>query len=631
MLTITYSYAGVAAQTISIAETATAAEQTAAIQSALDAVAGHPGGTVTLSAGTFTLAATGTAADGCLRVGSDTVFEGAGIGETVLKLADGSGSVTGIVRTDSGQTLADGTIATTSNVVIQNLTIDGNQAATTGDVDGFYCGPKPDSGLADTNITLSNVEIANCSRYGFDPHERTIGLTFTNCIAHDNGVDGFVIDFSSDVTITNCVSYDNGRHGFNIVTSSTNVSLVGNEAYGNGGSGIVVQTGDNEIRGFTSDITITGGSVHDNGRFGIEARQTNNLDIGNVTITGNTMGGISLAGIDGATLTGNTIIGNGGQAVEIDGYLQTFGDGDPLNDRYIATHNVTIDGVAQSDPVVPWSVTPWSWSVSDGDDVLFGSDGADRFSAANGNDFVDGGAGNDRINGGAGNDTLTGGLGNDALYGNTGNDLLIPGSGLDTLDGGMGTDTADFSNLSSAVYVNLLSTGFEAWTSGTATATPATATTALADIANVERFLGSSWNDYLSGNSAANTFDGGAGDDQLFGDAGNDLLYGGAGADRLNGGNGNDTLDGGAGNDILNGGAGLDRFVMAGAWGNDTIQDFVRGKDKIAFTGVDGLSSFGQLSIANVGGSAQVSFGGQSVSLSGVSAGALKASDFTFG
>ena len=51
MLTITYGFSTSAAQTLSIAETLVRAEQTAAIQSALNAVAGHSGGYVTLSAG----------------------------------------------------------------------------------------------------------------------------------------------------------------------------------------------------------------------------------------------------------------------------------------------------------------------------------------------------------------------------------------------------------------------------------------------------------------------------------------------------------------------------------------------------------------------------------------------------
>ena len=226
MLTITYSYLGGPTQTISLdGATTSAGQQTAAIQSALDAVAGHAGANVTLSAGTFTVIGNGTASNGALRVGSETTLEGAGMGQTVLKLADGAGAVTGIIRTDSGETNADGSFQTTQNVTIKDITIDGNKAATTGEVDGFYAGGRPNSGQYDSNIVLDRVEVMNASRYGFDPHEQVVGLTITNSVAHDNGVDGFTIDFSSNVLLSDNQSYANGRHGFNIVTSSSNVAL----------------------------------------------------------------------------------------------------------------------------------------------------------------------------------------------------------------------------------------------------------------------------------------------------------------------------------------------------------------------------------------------------------------------
>ena len=200
MLTIAFGFSGGTATSLSFANNLSAASQTAAIQKALDAVAGHSGGYVSLSSGTFTVTGTGKASDGALRVGSETTFSGAGIGDTIIKLAAGSAACTGIVRTDSGGLNADGSVKTTSNVHIESFTIDGNQSATTGNVDGFYCGPKPNSAAFDSNITLNHVEIHDVSRYGFDPHEQTKGLVFANCVSHNNGADGFTIDFATDVS-----------------------------------------------------------------------------------------------------------------------------------------------------------------------------------------------------------------------------------------------------------------------------------------------------------------------------------------------------------------------------------------------------------------------------------------------
>jgi Ca2+-binding RTX toxin-like protein len=62
---------------------------------------------------------------------------------------------------------------------------------------------------------------------------------------------------------------------------------------------------------------------------------------------------------------------------------------------------------------------------------------------------------------------------------------------------------------------------------------------------------------------------------------GNDLLLGNAGNDTLGGFAGNDTLNGGTGNDYLIGGWGADTFVFEAKPGNDTIEDFQSGADKI--------------------------------------------------
>jgi Ca2+-binding RTX toxin-like protein len=81
---------------------------------------------------------------------------------------------------------------------------------------------------------------------------------------------------------------------------------------------------------------------------------------------------------------------------------------------------------------------------------------------------------------------------------------------------------------------------------------------------------GSSGANSMFGNKAANTLDG---------KGGNDKLYGGSGNDTLIGNTGNDTMQGDAGNDKF--------FFKAAAFGDDTINSFVDGSDKLQF-----LSSF---------------------------------------
>ena len=80
--------------------------------------------------------------------------------------------------------------------------------------------------------------------------------------------------------------------------------------------------------------------------------------------------------------------------------------------------------------------------------------------------------------------------------------------------------------------------------------------------------------------------------DQLHGGDGNDVIRGGLGADVLSGGVGNDAiygeqgqdlLDGGQGDDTLIGGQGADFFVFRPGNGQDVIEDFEVGIDRIAF------------------------------------------------
>lgn len=627
MLSITYEHAGLGPTTLILDPWDAPAAQTAAIQSVLDIVAAAGGGHVQLSAGTFTLAGTGNAADGCLRVGSNTTLEGAGMGATTLRLADGSGSVTGIVRTASGGTLTDGTPVTTSHVTVANLSIDGNRAATSGSVDGFYSGPKPDTGAYDVDIRLDHVEIYGVSRYGFDPHEGTQQLVIAHCIAHDNGTDGFTIDGSSDVTIVDSEAYGNGRHGFNIVTGSADVDLLANQSYGNGGSGLVIQTGDNEVRAWTAGVVVSGGRYDDNGRAGIEVRQASDVTISGVVAARNAMEGIVLQGVESADIAGNTLTDNGpalppgAPAVRVSGYLQDFGDSDPLNDRWIVSSGVVIEGVAQADTEVPAGYSPYTFRITAGDDIVTGSLGRDRIAAGLGNDRVSGASGNDELLGGSGNDVLygndgndrlEGGIGNDTVSGGAGADLMIFAHGFDKMDGGTGVDTADFQAMKTAIYANLAASPSEVSTSATATATAVNATQRIADLVAFENLTATAYHDTILGNGAANRIDG---------VRGNDVLKGFGGADLLIGGKGNDTLTGGAG---------YDRYQFGAGWGTDTVTDFLDGKEKIVFDHVAGLTSIGQLAISNTAGGARIAFDGDTITLAGIVASQITSADILF-
>ncbi len=87
---------------------------------------------------------------------------------------------------------------------------------------------------------------------------------------------------------------------------------------------------------------------------------------------------------------------------------------------------------------------------------------------------------------------------------------------------------------------------------------------------------GGAGKDFLYGGTGKDYLNGGADNDMLWGESGNDKLWGGAGRDKLWGESGNDKLWGGAGRDSLAGGTGNDKL-----WGG-------AGKDKYYFADKDG-------------------------------------------
>ena len=316
-----------------------------------------------------------------------------------------------------------------------------------------------------------------------------------------------------------------------------------------------------------------------------------------------------------------------------------------------------------------------------GGDALIGGAGFDRaiYAGSNAGVTVNLGAGTGR-GGHAEGDVLTGienlyGSGHDdSLTGDDGDNWLIGGAGNDTLDGGEGRDRAIYADSTAGVRVNL-ATGADPQSrrqlDGHAQGDSLT---------GIEDLTGSAHSDVLFGNADDNRLDGGAGIDLLSGGAGNDWLTGGADGDILSGGEGrdraiyagsdavvnvnlatgtgrgghaqgdtfidiedltgsdhNDTLtgnaddnrlDGGAGADRLTGGAGADVFVFNPADGvvGDTIVDFEDGTDSIRIHG----ASFGDLTIADSGGDAVVTWGANTLTFQGLDLILLTADDFAF-
>jgi Ca2+-binding RTX toxin-like protein len=165
-----------------------------------------------------------------------------------------------------------------------------------------------------------------------------------------------------------------------------------------------------------------------------------------------------------------------------------------------------------------------------------GTELADKLSGNNSANMFEGGAGNDTIDGLGGDDVLLGGFGDDQIMGGSGADILVGGRGDDTIDGGAGNaDVVDYSQDAGwhGVSVNLTTGSAEdSWGS-------------VDKLANIERVIGTSFDDWIFGSKGANVLNGGAGNDTLTGAGGNDTFAfaAGHGDDRINDFNAGDLLD----------------------------------------------------------------------------------------
>ena len=443
---------------------------TAAIQAAIDAAAKAGGGDVYIPAGTWTLTPGGKPADGALMLKSNVFIKGDGMGATVLKLADGTDqAVTGIIRSASGEA--------THDFGVSNLTLDGNRDATSGKVDGWYNGFLPGQPGQDSNVTLSGVEIRDCSGYGFDPHERTANMLIENSVSHGNGLDGFVADYLIDSTFRNNLAYDNDRHGFNIVTTTHDLALLNNVSHDNGGGGIVVQRGSENIPS-PYHITIEGGEVYGNAAEGVLVKLSNGVDISGVDIHHNGTSGVRVYGSTDVEVRGNLIHENAQKAGIPEVLIQPFDDRGGVSGKlHPADHNTFADNIITGGDKSTFGVAEESGQSGSnsvygntfahlqqglvslqgaGDHVgtnpvlnaLEGGSASDSLDGTAKADSINGRDGADTLNGGSGADLLWGGAGHDRLLGGSGNDTLIGGADADVLFGGAGSDLFRFASVS---------------------------------------------------------------------------------------------------------------------------------------------------------------------------------------
>jgi len=287
-----------------------------------------------------------------------------------------------------------------------------------------------------------------------------------------------------------------------------------------------------------------------------------------------------------------------------------------------------------------------------GMDTLLGDGKTNLLSAGDGGNWLDGKGGKDTITGGEGDDTIVydssdlssnvhGGGGTDLLdastairkvtvnlgsysdienfYGSDYSDSIVGNATTQEIKSGDGDDTIgyDFSTMQDAV----IDGGAGSDVLVAINATNGIELSIDPDmITNVERFVGSQYDDTLDAGMSGLTWDGGAGNDLLISGTGNDILRGGAGNDTyvFQAGFGNDTIMADTANvgDVINFGeisddidisrSGSD-LVFGVSAGNDhlatdtvTLKNWYSGSKKISKFFVDGgLKVFSDFVIGN--------------------------------
>jgi parallel beta-helix repeat protein len=618
-------------------------DDTAAIQAAIDAAYAAGGGQVYMPTGQYRVSGGEEASDGCLMLKDNVFLYGDGMGQTVVKLVDGwDQKITGMIRSAYGEE--------TSNFGVRDLTIDGNRANTTGKVDGWFNGYIPNKDGADRDVTLERVEVRNMSGYGFDPHEKTINLLIKDCIAHGNGLDGFVADYLIDSVYIGNVAYNNDRHGFNVVTSTHDFTMTNNIAYGNGANGVVVQRGSENIPS-PENILIQGGKFYDNALEGVLIKLSSDVTLRDAEIYGNGNAGVRIYGSADNRIFDNNLHGNSQNGAWAEILVQSYDDTGGVsgrffgainnlieNNRLAGTGNSTYGVQERNDGTHATGIYANQISgMNKGPTLIYGSDSVVS-SQPSGQLVIilQGTSGNDRLTGTADDERLLGLAGDDTLDGGAGRDVLIGGAGKDKLTGGDGADVFRFTALTDS-YRNDTSTFADQITDFNAAQDRIDVTglgfTGLGNgqngtlqvfyNASLDRTYvrslqadanGNRFEVMLQGNHSGLTYSnfffnsnpppdpgqgitlrGTSGNDTLNGTSANETLIGLAGIDTLNGGGGNDILEGGAGKDRLSGGDGADVFRFTALTDSyrdattsyaDYITDFSLAQDRIDLSGL---------------------------------------------
>lgn len=587
-----------------------AADDTQAIQAAIDAASAAGGGIVALEGGTYTIAA--QAGGAALSLRANVVLEGPGGYDSpaTLKLANSSADTDALIRSVG------------DNTGVRSLNLDGNRSHTTGQTSGWVLGDS-------TGVVLDHVNVSNASGYGLDLRGDSSQLNLRGAFISDNGLDGIIASGLVDSRMADFFTDGNGGNGLTVTGPLTVQDMVSSSNLGNG----IVLMGD--AAGHSASLI--SGQVSSNRQNGVLVQGTDHAYLEQFAFSNHAGGAAFKAdGAQGTELVDSSFQATGYDAgtpsIELHDstdsvirgnhfYDQRLGDNRELGPTVIETG--ASNGTRVESNVIGASLPPPL--LNGPDSVLLANESTIFTTGTPGDDYIGYGLEfNDRV--------IYGGEGNDRLYPGVGNSVVVGGTGVDTLGG---TSTSPFFQHSSTVFrytsvddsyrdattshadrivdfnvskdkFDVVSLGFSGLGDGH-DGTLALAYNAAKGVtylksydadAQGHRFEIALQGDYRGLLTAANfqaLVRGTDSADSLKGTThGEETLIGGAGRDSLAGLGSDDRLDGGAGGDRLSGGLGADTFIFSAlgdsvvtASGSTQGRDLITDFDQNAFDRID--------------------------------------------
>ena len=227
-----------------------------------------------------------------------------------------------------------------TNVTIQNLTVKNHTGTSPNLFAGIYA-VGGNNGINVQGCTLKD----NVGGSGFYANGPVVGVTLNNLDVSGHpatfgAARGIVIwnGLKQNITITNCDVYNNNCCGIELQDgTATNVMMTNNNVHDNGDNGI----GAIGLQGPGTNV-IGGNTVSNNGRYGIELKNSNGNGAGNIVITSNNVTLTPSVGMNNRDHAGISVYRRAFQPGNPDGYINA------PNGVVIA--NNTISGYTQMNP-----------------------------------------------------------------------------------------------------------------------------------------------------------------------------------------------------------------------------------------------------------------------------------------